>query len=82
MEKDTVLISTLHNGSGSFTLHCKDDGTGLLDIFDKQLAVSLETTKIHSIVGNVREHGLMTQRPFRSPHHTISDVIIYNVNIN
>ena len=46
MEKDTVLISTLHNGSGSFTLHCKDDGTGLLDIFDKQLAVSLETTKI------------------------------------
>ena len=37
---------------------------------------ALETTKIHSIVGNVREHGLMTQRPFRSPHHTISDVAL------
>lgn len=38
---------------------------------------ALETTKIHSVVGRVKEHtGLMAQRPFRSPHHTISDVAL------
>jgi len=37
---------------------------------------ALETTKIHSVVGNVKDIGLMTQRPFRSPHHTISDVAL------
>ena len=40
---------------------------------------ALETTKIHSVVGRVKDTGLMAQRPFRSPHHTISDVIVYNV---
>jgi magnesium chelatase family protein len=36
---------------------------------------ALETTKIHSVVGKIKENvGLMSQRPFRSPHHTISDV--------
>ncbi|AXT19841.1 ATP-binding protein [Flavobacteriaceae bacterium AU392] len=38
---------------------------------------ALETTKIHSVVGRVKEHtGLMAQRPFRSPHHTISNVAL------
>ncbi|WP_228851924.1 YifB family Mg chelatase-like AAA ATPase [Aegicerativicinus sediminis] len=38
---------------------------------------ALETTKIHSVVGKVKQHtGLMAQRPFRSPHHTISDVAL------
>src|SRR5690606_3505218 len=38
---------------------------------------ALETTKIHSVVGRIKEHtGLMAQRPFRSPHHTISDVAL------
>lgn len=38
---------------------------------------SLETTKIHSVVGQLDgESGLITQRPFRSPHHTISDVAL------
>lgn len=37
---------------------------------------ALETTKIHSVVGKVRNTGLMSQRPFRSPHHTISDVAL------
>ena len=38
---------------------------------------ALETTKIHSVVGRVKENtGLMAQRPFRSPHHTISDVAL------
>lgn len=35
---------------------------------------SIETTKIHSILGQVKNgSGLLNQRPFRSPHHTISD---------
>ncbi|MDT0688195.1 YifB family Mg chelatase-like AAA ATPase [Salegentibacter sp. F188] len=38
---------------------------------------ALETTKIHSVVGRIKDHvGLMSQRPFRSPHHTISDVAL------
>ncbi len=43
------------------------------------LREALETTKIHSVVGKIdRDTSLMTQRPFRSPHHTISDVIVSN----
>ncbi|OIQ36204.1 MAG: magnesium chelatase [Bacteroidetes bacterium MedPE-SWsnd-G1] len=38
---------------------------------------ALETTKIHSVVGRIKENsGLMNQRPFRSPHHTISNVAL------
>ncbi len=38
---------------------------------------ALETTKIHSVAGRVKANtGLMTQRPFRSPHHTISNVAL------
>jgi magnesium chelatase family protein len=40
------------------------------------LQEALETTKIHSVVGRVKDTGLMCQRPFRSPHHTISDVAL------
>ena len=41
------------------------------------LQEALETTKIHSVVGRMKENsGLMGQRPFRSPHHTISDVAL------
>ncbi|MCF6132426.1 YifB family Mg chelatase-like AAA ATPase [Flavobacterium wongokense] len=35
---------------------------------------ALETTKIHSVAGKVKDIGLMNQRPFRSPHHTASSV--------
>ena len=43
---------------------------------------SLETTKIHSVAGKIaKEAGLVTQRPFRKPHHTISDVMLYNVGV-
>ena len=37
---------------------------------------ALETTKIHSVVGKTKNNGLLYQRPFRSPHHTISDVAL------
>ncbi len=37
---------------------------------------ALETTKIHSVVGRIKESGLMAERPFRSPHHTISNVAL------
>ena len=38
---------------------------------------ALETTKIHSVAGKIdKETSLMSQRPFRSPHHTISDVAL------
>ena len=41
------------------------------------LAEALETTKIHSVVGKLgKEGGLMYKRPFRAPHHTISDVAL------
>ncbi|MGB5647275.1 MAG: magnesium chelatase domain-containing protein, partial [Muriicola sp.] len=40
------------------------------------LREALETTKIHSVVGKVSNVGLLHQRPFRSPHHTISDVAL------
>lgn len=38
---------------------------------------ALETTKIHSVAGKTgKENALVTVRPFRSPHHTISDVAL------
>lgn len=38
---------------------------------------SLETTKIHSVAGTLpTAESLMTTRPFRNPHHTISDVAL------
>lgn len=41
------------------------------------LEEALETTKIHSVAGKIKgEKGLITQRPFRKPHHTISDVAL------
>jgi magnesium chelatase family protein len=42
-----------------------------------QLGEALETTKIHSVAGKLSgSTALLTQRPFRSPHHTISDVAL------
>ncbi|WP_294279042.1 YifB family Mg chelatase-like AAA ATPase [uncultured Chryseobacterium sp.] len=41
------------------------------------LKEALETTKIHSVAGKMgTETSLMTIRPFRAPHHTISDVAL------
>lgn len=41
------------------------------------LSESLETTQIHSIAGTLKkETSLISQRPFRAPHHTVSDVAL------
>jgi len=43
------------------------------------LEEALETTKIHSVAGKIDDHtALMTKRPFRSPHHTISEEVVSN----
>ncbi len=47
------------------------------------LEEALEVTKVHSIVGLLGPgQGLITQRPFRAPHHTISDAGLLGGNIN
>lgn len=38
------------------------------------LREALETTKIHSVAGKIKNVGLLNQRPFRSPHHSASSV--------
>lgn len=44
---------------------------------------ALETTKIHSVAGRTsKTMGLVTKRPFRSPHHTISDVALVGGGMN
>ena len=41
------------------------------------LQEALTTTKIHSVAGRIgQDHSLIAVRPFRSPHHTISDVAL------
>ena len=41
------------------------------------LGESLETTQIHSVAGKLKKDtSLISQRPFRAPHHTISDVAL------
>ena len=41
------------------------------------LCESLETTQIHSIAGTLKKDtSLISQRPFRAPHHTVSDVAL------
>lgn len=47
------------------------------------LAESLETTQIHSVAGKLnRGTSLISQRPFRSPHHTISPVALVGGGTN
>jgi predicted ATPase with chaperone activity len=50
---------------------------GIMTADEKVAKDGIETTKIHSVAGKIDDHtALMTKRPFRSPHHTISDVAL------
>jgi magnesium chelatase family protein len=76
----TIAACGLHNaimigppGSGKTMLAKRMSGI----IPPMTLDEALETTKIHSVAGKMgRDGGLVTVRPFRSPHHTISDVAL------
>lgn len=47
------------------------------------LAESLETTQVHSVAGKLGKNmSLISQRPFRSPHHTISQVVLVGGGMN
>ncbi len=47
------------------------------------LAESLETTQIHSVAGKLKgETGLITERPFQAPHHTVSQVALVGGGTN
>lgn len=47
------------------------------------LSESLETTQIHSVAGKLgRGTSLISQRPFRAPHHTISEVALVGGGVN
>lgn len=41
---------------------------------DMSFGEALETTKIHSVAGNLSEEGIVLRRPFMTPHHTASRV--------
>ncbi len=43
---------------------------GILPVMSRE--ESVETTQLYSIAGCLKQNGLMTERPFRSPHHTSS----------
>lgn len=47
------------------------------------LAESLETTQIHSVAGTLKSgSALISQRPFRAPHHTISEAALVGGGVN
>ena len=49
---------------------------------DMTFEEALISTRIHSVAGSVPEKGLLTERPFRSPHHTASHVSLVGGGIH
>lgn len=69
---------------GHNALLCGPPGTGKTMLASRlpgimpqmSLTEALETTRIYSVAGQLDQQGLMTQRPFRAPHHTSSDIAL------
>jgi magnesium chelatase family protein len=71
--EDIMLYSLVRRARGK-TMLAKRLSTILPPL---NLQEALETTKIHSVAGKLRkEASLINERPFRAPHHTISDVAL------
>jgi len=80
---DMRCIFMIHSAFGlkssdtsSERLCCLKDSRPLyfsLSLYFLALAEAHETTKIHSVVGTLNGQAIIATRPFRSPHHTISD---------
>ncbi len=49
---------------------------------DMSFEEALVATRIHSVAGSMPESGLLTERPFRSPHHTASHVSLVGGGIH
>lgn len=49
---------------------------------DMSFEEALESTRIHSVAGSIPSTGLLTERPFRSPHHTASHVALVGGGVN
>ena len=72
-QEDTIAYLLVAHGSGK-TMLARRLPSILPDITFKE---SLEISKIHSIAGTLSNNdALITSRPFRSPHHTISSVAL------
>lgn len=65
-----MFDDTEHHGCGK-TMLARRLPTILPDLTFEE---ALEITKIHSIAGLLKNGGIITERPFRSPHHTITEV--------
>lgn len=66
-----ILLNGVPGSGKTYISRCM---TGILP--DMEMDEIIEVTKIYSISGLLNENGVITKRPFRSPHHTSSHVAL------